>query len=64
MHEIIDSILDSKVLAILVLLFAIVMFIHSMVRPSTGVLAITILSMSYFGLIGLPALMKKSYIKD
>jgi len=56
----IDEVLDSKVLAILALIFAMGTFIHSMMAPTVGTLAITILVMSYAGLVGVPALMKNT----
>ena len=59
-----DKVLDSKVIAIIALLTAIVMLVHTVLIPSAVTLAVTVLVMSYFGLVGLPALIKKNHVKD
>ena len=60
----IEMILDSKVVAVLAMLITLVMLIHTIVAPSAGTLAVTILVMSYSGLVGFPALMKKGHVKE
>ena len=56
----IDLIINSKILAVLSILFALVMFAHSMLAPTVGIVAITVLAISYAGLVGVPALIRKS----
>ena len=60
----IDKILDSKILAVLSILIALVMLAHSLIAPSAGILAVTVLAISYSGLVGVPALLKKTYVKE
>ena len=55
----IDMILNSKILGVIAILIALVMIAHSMIAPTVGTLAITVLAISYAGLVGVPALIKK-----
>lgn len=55
----IDLILKNRVLGVIAILIAIVMIAHSIIAPTVGVLAVTILAISYAGLVGVPALIKR-----
>lgn len=55
----IDMILSSKILGVLAIMIAIVMIVHSIIAPTVGILALTVLAISYAGLVGVPALLKK-----
>jgi hypothetical protein len=55
----IDLILRNKILGVIAILIALVMIAHSMIAPTVGTLAVTILAISYAGLVGVPALIKR-----